>query len=130
FSVLDSTFNRAGLLNNANVVMGSDVSNGRIVLKRQAFSLRPYTAGNPEGAVLTGRNAFRGPGFYNFDASVSRRFALPWLGESGRLTIRADAFNFLNHTNLGSPWNVLPNVRVPNSGRFGLAYWGRYGTAS
>ncbi len=128
FSVLDSTSNRAGLLDPAAVVSDTPTNTGSIILNRQAFSLRPFPS--PDGAVRTGRNAFTGPGFYNFDMSVARAFRFPKLGESGKLTFRADAFNLLNHANLGNPWNILPNFRVPNSGRFGLAYRGKYGSAS
>jgi hypothetical protein len=66
-----------------------------------------------------GRNSFRGPGFYNLDLSVSRSFTLRWLGEAGRLTLRADAFNFLNHANLN-----LPDVTA-TSPTFGIARYGR-----
>ena len=73
----------------------------------------PRTLGN------TGRNAFRGPGMYNIDASLSRSFSVPWLGEAGRLTFRADAFNLLNHTNLS-----LPDAQFGSS-TFGIATYGR-----
>jgi hypothetical protein len=49
------------------------------------------------------------------------RFKVP---ESTRLTLRADAFNFLNHANLNNPDNLLGD---PN---FGVATYGRQGTAS
>ena len=74
----------------------------------------------PAGVVgNTGRNAFRAPGFYNFDISVSRSFAVPLLGEAGRVTFRADAFNFLNHANLNAPAAIL------GSSTFGIARYGR-----
>ena len=74
----------------------------------------------PAGALgNTGRNSFRGPGFYNIDASISRSFALPWMNEGSRLTVRADAFNILNHANLGVPESQLGH---PN---FGIATYGR-----
>ncbi|MCW5977364.1 MAG: TonB-dependent receptor [Bryobacteraceae bacterium] len=93
---------------------GQEVAGGRQLLPAQAFARPPLgQLGN------TGRNAFRGPGFYNVDLSLSRAFALPWLGETGRLTFRADAFNFLNHANLN-----LPNSRF-GTATFGIARYGR-----
>ena len=72
----------------------------------------------------TGRNAFSGPGLYNVDISLSRSFPLRWLGEAGRLTFRADAFNFLNHANLNNP---QPLINQPD---FGVALYGRQGRQS
>jgi hypothetical protein len=66
-----------------------------------------------------GRNAFTGPGFYNLDLAVGRSFPLPWLGEGSRLNFRADAFNVLNHANLGNPDTLL------TSPTFGVATFGR-----
>ncbi len=71
-----------------------------------------------------GRNAFRGPGLYNVDLSLARSFRVPHLGEGTRLTVRADAFNVLNHANLNNPDSLL------GSPTFGLATYGREGTAS
>jgi hypothetical protein len=87
---------------------------GRILLDNTAFA-RP--AASSLGNL--GRNAFRAPGFYNIDVSLSRTFALPWLGEQGRVTFRADAYNILNHANLTAPDNVLGEPT------FGLARFGR-----
>jgi hypothetical protein len=54
------------------------------------------TAGPPG----IGRNSFRGPGFFSTDASLAKRFSLPFLGEAGGLEIRAYAFNVFNQLNL------------------------------
>jgi len=72
----------------------------------------------------SGRNAFSGPGLYNVDISLSRSFPLRWLGESGRLTFRADAFNVLNHSNLNNPEPQL------GQNDFGVAQYGRQGRQS
>ncbi len=57
----------------------------------------PFTFGN------SGRNILRGPGFANWNASLAKNFRLGFLGESGRLQIKADALNVLNHVNFGMP---------------------------
>ena len=75
----------------------------------------------------TGRNAFRGPGLYNIDFSLSRTIHVGWLGEGGSIVLRADAFNVLNHANLGTPSADVSNKGQP----FGAAYYGSTGqTAS
>jgi len=130
FSVLDSSFNRAGLLNPDAVYSDTEFRGGRVILNRSAFSLRAFGTPGTDGSVRTGRNVFSSPGFYNLDLSVSRRFPVGWLGDAGRLTLRADAFNMLNHTNLAGPQTALPNQRFPASGRFGQALYGRIGTAT
>ncbi len=69
----------------------------------------------------TGRNAFEGPGLFTVDVSLSKAFGIPWLGEGGRITVRADAFNVLNHANLNQPKSNL------TSSQFGFASFGRQG---
>jgi hypothetical protein len=66
----------------------------------------------------TSRNQFGGPGLYSMDVSLSRSWPLRSLGESGRIVVRADAFNALNHANLGNPVAVLGTD-------FGVALYGR-----
>jgi hypothetical protein len=90
------------------------------------YLLNPNAFASPGASSTgnTGRNAFRGPGLYNMDLSVARSFAVPHLMEGTRFTLRADAFNFLNHANLGNPDNLV------GSPTFGLATFGRQGTAS
>jgi hypothetical protein len=55
---------------------------------------------------------------------LSRSFALPWLGESGRLTLRADVFNVVNHVNLNNPESLF------GARNFGIATFGRRGRES
>jgi hypothetical protein len=74
----------------------------------------------PDGVVgNSGRNAFRGPGLWNVDLSLSRSFALRFLGETGRLLVRTDFFNAFNHANLNNP-----NSPYGSDG-FGQASFGR-----
>src|SRR5262249_26696950 len=65
----------------------TDTTGGKQIFTEADFC-RNDSCANPS----TGRNQFAGPGLVNLDVSASRSFALPWLGESGSLTVRADAF--------------------------------------
>ncbi len=48
----------------------------------------------------SGRNSFRGPTYYNVDASLVKRFRLH---ESQAVTFRAEAYNLFNHAQFGTP---------------------------
>jgi hypothetical protein len=103
---------RADLLA-TNISSGQPVAGGRVLLQKGAFHPpAPNVSGN------TGRNEFSGPGAANLDLSAGRSFAVPWLGEGGRIEVRADAYNALNHANLGQPDGNL------NSASFGVARYG------
>lgn len=113
---------RANLLNPTTAVLATPVAaNGGVILLNAAAFAPPS---NPGQVGSSGRNAFTGPGLYNIDFSFGRTFSVPRLREGTRLTIRADAFNILNHANLNNPDNLL------GSPTFGLATYGRQGTAS
>jgi len=101
--------NRANIVNPGQAVLANPVPvpGGERLLNYSAFSeAAPSVVGN------SGRNAFIGPGFYSLDLSLARSFGLRRLGEGGRLTFRADAYNFLNHVNLGQPTTTVdsPNT--------------------
>ena len=72
------------------------------------------------------RNSLFGPGFWNVDLSLSRRFLLPRLGERVSLQFRAEFFNVFNHTNLGNPFAKLNSSSAP----FGQALFGRNGVGA
>jgi hypothetical protein len=98
------------------------VAGGEQLLNPAAFAqAAPSTLGNE------GRNAFQGPGFYSLDVSIAKWIPVPWLGEGGRVRVRADAFNILNHANLGNPDALFTN---PISPTFGAATFGRQGAPS
>jgi len=111
--------NRADVVNPASAETEGQAAGGQLLLNAAAFA-RPAAGrlGN------SGRNAYRGPGLFNIDISVSRSFGLPWLGEAGRLLFRADAFNLFNHANLNNPDSFL------TSEDFGVALYGRQGRSS
>jgi Carboxypeptidase regulatory-like domain/TonB dependent receptor-like, beta-barrel len=62
-----------------------------------------------------GRNAFRGPRYFNVDATLSKSFGLPKfpiLGESAKVEFRANFYNLFNKLNLS---NVDANIGHINS---------------
>jgi hypothetical protein len=108
--------NRANVVDSARVYGMARHPGGNVLLNAAAFSQpRVGEVGN------SGRNAFRGPGFWNVDFSLSRRIRIERLGEAGLVTVRADAFNLLNHANLGAPDSFI------GSRSFGVALFGRQG---
>src|SRR5262249_30535623 len=92
---------RWGILNQRAALIGA-ASHPHTTQTGGRQLLDPANFGIPAAGQIgnTGRNAFRGPGLYNLDVSLARSFPVKYLGESGRLTVRVDAFNFLNHANL------------------------------
>jgi hypothetical protein len=114
--------NTANLI--GNPYLDTNVTGGRLLLNSAAFqSPAANVAGN------TARNEFRGPGVASMDLSLSRSFGLKWLGEGGHLTLRADAYNFLNHANLNNPAAMLNPTTVFQK-TFGVATYGRQDSRS
>jgi hypothetical protein len=107
---------RAELVNPAAIYQRNAVSGGESLLNRAAFGEPASGNGN------LGRNSLSGPGLMNIDVSLDRAIRLKWLGEGGLLHIRADAFNFLNHANLGNPDSLLGDSGATG---FGYAQFGR-----
>jgi hypothetical protein len=63
------------------------------------------------------RNAIRGPGAFQADLSLHKRFALPW-GENHRLELRGAAFNVFNTVNFATAY-FNPNLRLDLPASFG-----------
>ena len=63
-----------------------------------------------------GRNAFRGPGFWNTDAGLRKNFTLT---ERFKLQFIADAFNVFNHPNFENPRNATVGSPTITSSSFG-----------
>lgn len=99
---------------------GTPAPNGRRLLNSAAF-------GKPKDGVLgsLGRNSLAGPGLASFDLSLARTFGLKILGDAGRLTVRADAYNFLSRLNLGRPQANYADLTT-----FGVATYGIRGAPS
>ncbi len=57
----------------------------------------------------SGRNTFRGPGFFNFDSSLVKKFRV---AEKKYLTFRAEAYNTLNHPAFANPSVTLSGAAV------------------
>jgi len=95
------------------------VAGGVQLLNPAAFAIPA-----PESTGNTGRNEFRGPGLYSVDLSLGRSFRVPRLREGTTFTVRADAYNFLNHANPGNPDSTLGDAN------FGVSTYGRQGTVS
>jgi len=82
-------------------VTGSAASQSTSAMLNTFFAGYTFTtppASAPFGDL--GRNAFRAPGFEQWDFSADKTFAIR---ESLRLQFRSEFFNFLNHTNFGIP---------------------------
>jgi len=80
------------------------------------FYFDPTAFSQPTGTNLgnTGRNQFRGPGYWNQDLSLFRAF--PVGGGGKRVEFRTEFFNLFNHARWGNPDN---NV---TSGTFGRTF--------
>ncbi|HKY29675.1 MAG TPA: carboxypeptidase regulatory-like domain-containing protein [Pyrinomonadaceae bacterium] len=67
-----------------------DFCGGDIRCANQLFNLHPE--------LLSPRNLFRTPGYWNLDMAVFKNFRMPWEGH--QLQFRAEFFNLPNHSNL------------------------------
>jgi outer membrane receptor protein involved in Fe transport len=83
----------------------------------------------PAGPPGIGRNSFRGPDYFNVDASVAKKFALSnvkFLGEAASLELRGNFFNFFNKLNLEPLSSQTSSVQIESS-QFGLSQGGLAG---
>jgi hypothetical protein len=63
-----------------------------------------------------GRNAFRGPGFWNLDMGLTKQFSLT---ERFKLSFRSEFFNVFNHPNFENPRNATVGSPTLTSSVFG-----------
>ena len=86
----------------------TDGSNRLLYLNRAAFTIIPT---GPSGAPIRpgnlSKNAFRGPGFWNLDLSISKDFKFH---EHYGLKFRVDMFNATNSVRLGNPILQINNA--------------------
>jgi hypothetical protein len=74
-------------------------------LNPNAFAYPAITASDPNGYFGNlGRDEIFGPGFWNYDFSISKNFQL-W--ERLQLQFRSEFFNIFNHPNFALPTNVI-----------------------
>jgi hypothetical protein len=64
----------------------------------------------PEAGFVgnSGRNTFRGPRYFNIDASLLKRFRMT---ESARATLRVEGYNLFNNANFGTPGGSLATLQ-------------------
>ena len=65
-----------------------------------AFAIEPTYDGTPGTIGTVGRNALRGPAYFQFDLSGMKNFTIT---ERVTLQFRADIFNIFNHPNFANP---------------------------
>ena len=76
-------------------------ANGSAVGSRNCwFNTAAYVAPASGTFGNVGRNSLSGPGAFNFDTAISRKFVF---AENKELSLRLDTFNLLNHPVLGNP---------------------------
>jgi hypothetical protein len=102
-SLTANAHDRPNLVNANAVYTGrkitQTIAGNRLYLNSAAFTQNATgTFGN------VGRNSFRGPNYFQFDAALSRSFPLP---EKLHLELRLESFNVLNHPNLNVPNGTL-----------------------
>lgn len=110
----DTVASNTGATDRAFVVTGVDPYASTSYQTRTAqhwFNAAAFRANDPANASTTTstvfnygtarRNSLRGPGLQNVDFGLDRRIPLLW--ERTNLELRVDAFNILNHPNLGNP---------------------------
>jgi hypothetical protein len=109
----------AGYANDAPAILTGPISDLRIHLNggkgQTLFAYANPTQANadftgPLGFNIGTRNNLRGPGYFNLDMGVGKRFPLGT--ERVALKIRADAFNVFNHPSFSTPSNDITDSSV------------------
>ena len=111
----DAGPNRPNLIGNEGVGSGDGITT-------PYFNVTPIgTSGSAFGRPTIAtfgnepRNDMTGPGWWNVDASLFKRFTI---GRSSNLELRLEVQNLFNHINLGNPDNTIgvPGNLNPNAG--------------
>jgi hypothetical protein len=87
----------------ANSWLPNRVCNGAVgnPTVQQWFNSACFVQAAPGTYGNSGRNILRGPDFANINTSLAKSFNLAFLGEQGRLQLRLDVTDVLNHPNFG-----------------------------
>ena len=85
----------------------------------QWFDPAAFQAPQPWQWGNSSRNSVYGPGFWNWDLGVQKRF---FITENHSLQLRADFLNAFNHFNLANPSAAIADTRdgglaTPNAGK-------------
>jgi hypothetical protein len=96
-------------------------SQGRTVDENYWFNPQAFARPAPGTFGNAGRNPVRAPGGQSWDIALFKNIPL---GGTRRLQLRLEAFNFLNHPNLGNPFDTGNNASAgvstdPTSADFG-----------
>lgn len=103
---------RADLVGSGYPVLDTGRSKGEILAAY--FDKARFANPAPNTYGTLGRNILFGPGFANYDTSLSKGWNLPFIGEKGLFEYRFEAFNLFNATHLSNPVLGLTN---PNFGK-------------
>jgi hypothetical protein len=107
----------------ANVLAGTERANATSVKPQRldprssgllGFNIAAYATPAKGTFGNLGNDVQQGFGINDWDVSFSKNFGLPRMGEAGRVHIRAEFFNFFNHTQFNNP------AAVVNVSTFGL----------
>ncbi len=107
-----STLNAPGNQQRANVV-GTPERIGDIAGPSGTglwFTTSAFAVPEQDTFGNAGREIFDGPGLFNLDFSIFRRFPIPQLGETGDLTLRVESFNFTNTPHFNNPNGDVSNA--------------------
>lgn len=93
--------------NSGTINRGNRVGSGRLANPaiERWFDESAFVAAPPGVYGNAGRNVLEGPGSFQFDALLARRFRMPWEGHS--LQLRGEAFNATNTARFGQPNGIL-----------------------
>jgi Carboxypeptidase regulatory-like domain/TonB-dependent Receptor Plug Domain/TonB dependent receptor len=106
----------ATLLNpNQSFPSCSSPGNVRAGDAHQCLTTSMFVPAGAETSFGSGRNLFRGPGYFDMDAGLMKNFSI---GERVKFTMGANFFNLLNHPHFATPENNL----VGGIGQFGQLY--------
>jgi hypothetical protein len=96
----------------ASAACGPNPALGKIYVTNTCAFAEP-----PFGSAGSGRNQFYGPGFWNFDLSISKRMKL---SERFELETRFEGYNIFNHPHFLNPGNPDDNGNLIESSLFGV----------
>ena len=100
-----------------NLVGDPTIAHGPFTTSMAWFNPAAFAKPAPGTFGVQPRNMLRNPGTWNFDFAI--RKDVPLTGTQ-RIQFRAEAFNALNHPNLGPGGNQSAANNNPNSGSFGF----------